>query len=61
MLKIDFTLKKETATCYRFETGKRPDQITLYLKKSQIQAAGIDPLKGIIVTVQEKENYKEVK
>lgn len=55
MLKIDFTLKNDTKTCYRFESGTRPEQITLYLKKSQIDEAGIDPRKGITVSVEGKE------
>lgn len=53
MLKIHFTLKNETRTCYRFETGEKPDQMTLYLKKAQVDAAGIDPKKGIIISVEE--------
>lgn len=53
MLTIKFTLKAETKTCYRFETGERPDQMTLYLKKAQVDAAGIDPKKGVTVTVEE--------
>ena len=53
MLEIKFTLISETKTCYRFETGERPDQMTLYLKKAQIDTAGIDPKKGITITVQE--------
>ncbi|HNW87750.1 MAG TPA: hypothetical protein PKJ47_12525 [Candidatus Limiplasma sp.] len=53
MLEIKFTLKTETKTCYRFETGERPEQMTLYLKKTQVDAAGIDPKNGITVTVQE--------
>ena len=59
MLTLNFSLKpdrSETKTCYIFEAGQRPDQITLYLKKDQINGAGIDPRKGIIVTINEKEN-----
>ena len=52
MLKISFTLKAETKTCYRFETGEKPDQMTLYLKKAQVDAVGIDPKKGITVTIE---------
>lgn len=52
-MKINFKLKAETKTCYRFESGIRPDQITLYLKKTQVDGAGIDPTKGITVTVEE--------
>ena len=54
MLKVEFKLKNETKTCYRFEAGERPDLITLYLKKAQVDEAGIDPKKGIVVTVEEK-------
>ncbi|WNX84391.1 hypothetical protein RWV98_17730 [Agathobaculum sp. NTUH-O15-33] len=54
MLKLDMTLKNETKTCYRFERGERgKDQMTLYLKKSDVDDAGIDPRKGITVTVEE--------
>ncbi len=50
---IRFTLKTETKTCYRFETGEKPEQMTLYLKKALVDAAGIDPAKGITVTITE--------
>ncbi|NLT98363.1 MAG: hypothetical protein GXW96_09495 [Christensenellaceae bacterium] len=53
-IKINFFFKAETKTCYRFETGERPDQMTLYLKKKVIEEAGIDPQKGITVTVEER-------
>ena len=53
MLKLNFALKAETKTCYRFETGEKPDVITLYLKKNQVNAAGIDPKKGVVVTIEE--------
>ena len=52
-MKIPFTLKTDTKTCYRFEHGYRPELITLYLKKSMVDEAGIDPKKGIIVTVEQ--------
>lgn len=54
MFKINFAFKKETKTCYAFEAGERPEFITLYLKKSQVKDAGIDPQKGITVTVEER-------
>lgn len=50
---LNFKFKAETKTCIRFETGEKPDFITLYLKKSQIKEAGIDPAKGITVTIEE--------
>ena len=54
MIKMTFKLKKDTNTCYVFECGEKPDQITLYLKKKQVDADGIDPKKGITVTVEGK-------
>lgn len=47
-------LPQRDKTCYRFE--RRDDAgnlITLYLKKIDIQEAGIDPKKGIDVTIEE--------
>lgn len=46
---------KETKFCYVFSAGepRTEDHITLYLKKQQVDAAGIDPQKGITVTVEE--------
>jgi len=54
-MKIDFNFKAETKTCYRFETGERPEMMTLYLKKSQVDAAGIDPKAGITVDIKQRE------
>lgn len=50
---INFKLKCETKSCYRFESGEKPDYVTLYLKKSAVDTAGIDPDKGITVTIEE--------
>ena len=54
MLKLSFSLKQETKTCYRFETGSREEGTltTLYLKKADVDGAGIDPKQGIAVTVE---------
>jgi len=54
-MKLYLKLRNETKTCYRFETGNKDDNtlITLYLKKSDVAAAGINPQKGIVVTVEE--------
>jgi hypothetical protein len=52
---INFNFKKETDSCYRFESGERPDLMTLYLKKNIVEEAGINPLNGITVTVQERQ------
>jgi hypothetical protein len=54
-MKLDFTYKKATTTCYRFETGEKPDHMTLYLKQKLVDEAGIDPKKGITVTIEERE------
>jgi len=46
--------RNETKTCYRFESKDTAGNfITLYLKKADVDAAGIDPKKGIVVTVEE--------
>lgn len=60
MLKFKMNFVKDTKTCYRFE--RRSDDgnlITLYLKKADVDGAGIDPHKGISVTVEEAENDAE--
>ena len=59
-MKIEFKLRNETKTCYRFEAGVRPEQITLYLKKNQIKNAGINPEKGIVVTIEEADTNGKV-
>lgn len=55
-MNLDFAYKTETKTCYRFETGEKPDHMTLYLKKKPVDEAGIDPKSGIIVTIRQKED-----
>ena len=55
-MKIRLNFRNETKSCYRFE--KREDSgdlVTLYLKKKDVQAASIDPKKGIEVTIKEAE------
>lgn len=53
-MKMNMRLKNETRTCYRFERrDESGNLITLYLKKSDVEDAGIDPKKGITVTVEE--------
>lgn len=54
MIEMKMTFKNETKTCYRFE-AQLPDRsfVTLYLKKFQVDDAGIDPKKGIKVTVEQ--------
>jgi hypothetical protein len=53
---INFAYKKQTVTCYCFETGEHPDIMTLYLKKTRVDEAGIDPKKGITINVTQKED-----
>lgn len=53
MLQIPFKLLKETKTCYRFEHKDKDNFTTLYLKKDQIDKAGINPQNGIVVTIEE--------
>jgi len=57
MIKLKMRYLKETKTCTVFQSGTREgnDLLTLYLKKSDIAAAGIDPAKGITVAVEEDE------
>ncbi len=52
-LKMEMKLKCETKTCYRFEQRNDGGLITLYLKKTDVDQVGIDPKKGITVTVGE--------
>jgi len=55
MIKLKMKYLKETKTCTVFQSGTREgnDLLTLYLKKEDVKAAGIDPAKGITVTVEE--------
>lgn len=52
-MKIPFKFVKETKTCYRFEHREGTELETLYLKKSNVDNAGIDPRNGIIITIEE--------
>lgn len=54
-MKIKMKYLKETKSCYVFSAGEpyTEDHIALYLKKKQVDAAGIDPQNGITVTVEE--------
>lgn len=60
-INMSFGLKNETKTCYRFEHRNegsgRTDFTTLYLKKADVDAAGIDPKKGITITIEEENNH----
>ena len=52
---MSFSLKTTTKTCYRFEHREGAELTTLYLKKSQVDSAGIDPNKGIAITIEQEE------
>ena len=54
-MKIKMKYLKDTKYCYVFSAGepRTENHITLYLKKKQVDAAGIDPQNGITVTVEE--------
>lgn len=52
-MRIPYKFVKETKTCYRFEHREGAELETLYLKKSNVDAAKIDPRNGIIVTIEE--------
>ena len=52
-MRIPYKFVKETKTCYRFEHREGAEQETLYLKKKNVDTAGIDPGNGIIVTIEE--------
>lgn len=55
-MKIDFTHVRSTKTCEVFQHGDKPDMISLYLKKSQLQEAGINPASGLTVTIEEAQH-----
>ena len=47
-------LRNETKTCYRFEQrSEQGDLVTLYLKKKDVNDAGIDPHNGITIIIKE--------
>lgn len=52
-MELHFTYVKDTKTCHVFENGTKPEFTTLYLKKFQIEAAGINPKKGLTVKIEE--------
>ncbi|MGI6151787.1 MAG: hypothetical protein ACOYIR_07540 [Christensenellales bacterium] len=54
-MKLRFRYLKSTATCHRFEAGSKEagTLVTLYLKKADLAAAGIDHTKGITITIEE--------
>lgn len=58
MLAMKMKLKSTTKTCYRFERRDEDGNlITLYLKKKDVDADGINVEAGILVTVKEDEEH----
>ena len=55
-MQLEFKLRNETKTCYRFEHKTGTALTTLYLKKSDVDACGISPQKGICVTIEENKH-----
>lgn len=59
-MQLEMKFRNATKTCYRFEQRDEAGNLTtLYLKKADIDAAGIDPHKGITVTIQEGHSNAE--
>ena len=53
-MKLHLKFKNATKTCYRFETRDAAGNLTtLCMKKADVDADGIDPQKGIAVTIAE--------
>lgn len=53
-MKLEMKFRNTTKTCYRFENRDDAGNLTtLYLKKADVDAAGINHQKGIIVTIEE--------
>ncbi len=53
-MQLSMKFRNATKTCYRFEQRDEAGNLTtLYLKKTDVDAAGIDPHKGITVTIRE--------
>lgn len=53
-MELKMKLRNETKTCYRFEQrSEQGDLVTLYLKKKDVNDAGIDPHNGITIIIKE--------
>ena len=57
MNKIEYKLdlQRETKRCLVFSRGDREsgDLMTVYVHKEDVEAAGIDPRKGVVMTIEE--------
>ncbi len=59
-MKLEMAFRNATKTCYRFERRDADGNLTtLYLKKTDVDQDGIDPKKGITVTIEEHCNKGE--
>lgn len=59
-MKLKMEFRNSTKTCYRFEhRGADGNLTTLYLKKSDVDKDGINPQKGIVVTIEESHTDEE--
>lgn len=52
-MELKFAYLSDTKTCYRFQTGERPEQMTMYLKKALVDKADINPKAGIIANIRQ--------
>ena len=54
-MKINLQLRNEAKNCYHFEYKLEDESIMpLFLNKKQVDEAGINPAKGIVITVEEE-------
>lgn len=53
-MELHLKFRNATKTCYRFESRSSDGNLTtLYLKKTDVDAAGIKPQNGIMLTIKE--------
>lgn len=53
-MKLHLKFRNATKTCYRFESRSSDGNLTtLYLKKADVDAAGIQAQNGIVLTIEE--------
>jgi hypothetical protein len=52
----DLEHSRDTVNTHVFTRGSREDRdlMTIYVRKSEMKAAGMDPAKGITITIQER-------
>lgn len=55
-LTFDLAYTKDTANTHVFTRGSREDHdlMTIYVRKSEMKAAGMDPAKGITIKITER-------